>query len=153
MTGVEIDFCVNDVLKAFELYEKVFNAEALAKTAFERGMNAYLFTIFGSRFLMLDENSEYGLNAPKGGRPASIWFNILVEEIQPIYDKALESGFTVIQPFQNMPDIGVQNVMVKDPYGIVWMIHQVDKAVSFEDKINSRRRNEKQRMRQAGNSI
>ena len=153
MTGVEIDFCVHDVLKAFELYEKVFNAEALAKTAFERGMNACLFTVFGSRFLMLDENSEYGLNAPQEGSPASIWLNILVEEIKPVYDKALESDFTVIQPLQNMPDIGVQNAMVKDPCGIVWMIHQVDKTVSFEDKINSRRRNEKQKIRQTGNCV
>jgi PhnB protein len=135
MTGVEVDFCVHDVHKAFELYEKVFGAEAVEKTAFERGLNECLFTIFGFRFHMLDENPEYGLSAPKEGESASIWFNILVEAIQPVYDKALELGFTVIQPLQNMPDYGVQNAMVKDPFGIVWMLHQIDKIVSFEDRV------------------
>jgi PhnB protein len=135
MTGIEIDFCVQDVLKAFALYQKAFGAEAVEKTAFERGMNECVFTIFGSRFHMLDENPEYGLNAPKEEGSASIWFNILVEAIKPVYDKTLELGFTVIQPLRNMPDCGVQNAMVKDPFGILWMIHQIDKIVSFEDRV------------------
>jgi uncharacterized glyoxalase superfamily protein PhnB len=135
MTGVEIDFCVHDVLKAFELYKKVFGAEAVEKTAFDRGMNECVFTIFGSRFHMLDESPENGLNAPKAGGSSSIWFNILVEAIQPVYDKALELGFTVIMPLQNMPDYGAQNAMVQDPFGIVWMLHQIDRIVSFEDRV------------------
>jgi uncharacterized glyoxalase superfamily protein PhnB len=135
MTGVEIDFCVYDVLKAFEVYEKVFGAEAVEKTAFDRGMNECVFTIFGSRFHMLDESPENGLNAPKAGDSSSIWFNIMVEAIQPVYDKALELGFTVIMPLQNMPDHGVQNAMVQDPFGMVWMLHQIDRIVSFEDRV------------------
>jgi hypothetical protein len=37
MPGVEIDFCVFDVLKAFDPYEDVFNAVAVEKSANERG--------------------------------------------------------------------------------------------------------------------
>jgi uncharacterized glyoxalase superfamily protein PhnB len=135
MTGVEIDFCVRDVLKAFELYEKVFGAEAVEKTAFDRGMNECVFTIFGSRFHMLDESPENGLNAPKEGGSSSIWFNILVESIKPVYDKALELGFVVIMPLQNLSDYGVQNAMVQDPFGMVWMLHQIDRIVTFEERV------------------
>jgi uncharacterized glyoxalase superfamily protein PhnB len=135
MTGVEIDFCVHDVLKAFVLYEKVFGAAAVEKTAFDRGLNEVVFTIFGSRFHMLDENPEYGLAAPKEGQSGSIWFNILVEQIQPVYDAALELGFTAVQPLQDLPAYGVKNAMLKDPFGIVWMLHQIDKIVSFEERV------------------
>jgi PhnB protein len=135
MTDVEIDFCVHDVLKVFELYEKVFGAEAVEKTAFDRRMNECIFTIFGSRFHIWDESPKNGLNTPKERRSSSIWFNILVEAIKPVYDKALELGFTVIMPLQNMPDHGVQNAMVQDPFGIVWMFHQIDRTVSFEDRV------------------
>jgi uncharacterized glyoxalase superfamily protein PhnB len=126
---------VHDVLKAFELYEKVFGAKVVEKTAFDRGMNECVFTIYDFRFHILDESPENCLNAPKEGGSSSIWFNILDEAIQPVYDKALELGFTVIMPLQNMPDHGVQNAMVQDPFGIVWMIHQIDRIVSFEDRV------------------
>jgi len=123
MTGVEIDFCVYDVLKAFELYEKVFGAEAVEKTANERGMNEVVFTILGSRFHMLDESPENGLNAPKEGHPTAIWINIMVEKIQPVYDKALGLSFTLIFDMQELPDHHTKRFMVKDPFGMVWLIH------------------------------
>jgi PhnB protein len=123
MIGVEFDFCVHDVLKAFELYEKVFGALAIEKSAFERGMNKVVFTIFGSRFHMLDESLENGLNTPKEGQPTTIWFNITVEKIQPVYDKAMGLGFTEIMPLQDMPNHGIKRFMAKDSFGMVWLIH------------------------------
>ena len=39
MTGFELDFVVSDSLGAFETYHKVFGAEAVEKTAYERGRN------------------------------------------------------------------------------------------------------------------
>lgn len=142
MTGVEVDFCVTDTLAAFEVYEKVFGAEAVEKTAFPRGQNEVVFTIFGYRFHMLDENPEFGLNAPKEGASTAIWFNILVEDIQAIYDKALGAGFTVIQAVQDLPGYGVKNAMVRDSFGLVWMLHQIDKIVSFEDRVKLASRQE-----------
>ena len=135
MTGVEVDFCVTDTLAAFEVYRTVFGAEAVEKTAFPKGQNEVVFTIFGYRFHMLDENPAFGLNAPQEGQSTSIWFNLMVEDIKAVYDKALGAGFTVVIALQNLSDYGVQNAMVKDTFGVVWMLHQIDKVVSFEDRV------------------
>ena len=134
MTGVEVDFVVRDSLEAFEVYNKVFGAEAVEKTAYDRGLNEVVFTIFGARFHMLDENPDHHLVAPKEGQGGSVWFNLMVEDIQAVYDKARDAGFVSIQPITEMGDFGVKNSMQKDPFGYVWMLHQVDKVVSFEER-------------------
>ena len=123
MTGVEINFCVYDVLKAFDLYEKVFNAKIVEKTANKRGMNEVVFTILGSRFHMLDESPENGLNAPKEEHPTTVWINIILEKIQPVYDKALEFGFTLVFDLQEVTEYHIKRFMVKDPFGMVWLVH------------------------------
>jgi uncharacterized glyoxalase superfamily protein PhnB len=124
MTGFEVDFVVTDTLAAFDAYSKVFGAEAVEKTAYERGLNEVVFTICGSRFHMLDENPEYGLNAPKEGQGGSVWFNLVVDDINEVFGRAEAAGFTAIQPVQEHKDFGVINSMQKDPWGYVWMLHQ-----------------------------
>ena len=134
MTAVEIDFVVSDALAAFEIYREVFGAEVVEKTAYERGLNEVVFTIFGTRFHMLDENPEHQLVAPKEGQNSSVWFNLVVEDIQDVFDKARAAGFAEIQPVTDVKDFGVKNSMQKDPFGYVWMLHQIDKIVSFEER-------------------
>jgi uncharacterized glyoxalase superfamily protein PhnB len=136
MTGFEVDFVVPDVLEAFETYRRVFGAEAVEKTAFDLGSNEVVFTILETyRFHMLDENPKYGLVAPKEGQGGFVWFNLIVENIQNVFDKAEAAGFAVIQPVQELADFGVRNSMQKDPWGYVWMLHQVDREVSFEERV------------------
>lgn len=129
MTGVEIDFVVDDSLAAFETYRTVFGAVALEKTAYEKGLNEVVFTIFDSRFHMLDENPEYQLFAPGKGQ-CSVWFNLVVEDIQAVYDRAAAAGFAEIQPVTEYQELGMRNAMQKDPFGYIWMLHQIDKAAS-----------------------
>ena len=78
MVGVEIDFVVKDCLKALELYEQIFPVERIEVTNFERGLNEVVFSLYGVRFHMLDENPEYQLIAPKPDDPKTMWLNILV---------------------------------------------------------------------------
>jgi PhnB protein len=40
-----------------------------------------------------------------------------------------------VQPVTEMPDYGVSNAMFSDPFGYLWMLQQVHKAVSFEERI------------------
>jgi uncharacterized glyoxalase superfamily protein PhnB len=124
MAGVELDFVVYDTLKAFETYHKVFGAEAVKKTSNDRGANEVIFTIFGTRFHMLDENPEYQLIAPKEGQAVYFWFNLYVDDIKEVYDKAEAAGFTTIMPLQEVMEHGLKTSMQKDPWGHVWQLHQ-----------------------------
>jgi len=134
MTGVEIDMVVSDSQAALSLYEKVFNAECLEATAYNKGLNEAVFMIFGTRFHLLDENPAYMLVAPKPGDPKPMWCNILVPDIRETYAKALESGCTEVQPVTELTDFGVINAVFTDPFGYIWMLHQIVKEISFEER-------------------
>lgn len=135
MVGVEIDFVVPDTKQALETYLSIFPLEVVEQTNFAVGQNEVIFTLFGTRFHMLDENPEFHLNAPKEGQSSSIWFNILVEDIQETYQKALAVGCQEIQALTELPEMGVANAVFLDPYGHVWMLHQMYEVVSFEDRM------------------
>lgn len=134
MVGVEIDMVVTDRVKALELYERVFGAERVEVTAYQKGMNEAVFTLFGTRFHLLDENEEYQLSAPKEGGCKSMWLNVLVPDIQATLSKAASEGFTEIQPLNEMPEMGASNAVLSDPFGYVWMFHQIHRIVSFEER-------------------
>ena len=135
MTGVEIDFVVTDSLAALELYEKIFEVERMEVTSFPKGQNEAVFTIFGVRFHMLDENPEFQLVAPKPEAPQSIWFNVVVPDIKATHQSAMDAGCVQVQPVTEMADYGVSNSIFTDPFGYAWMLHQIHREVSFEDRV------------------
>jgi PhnB protein len=135
MVGVEFDMVVTDSLKALELYETVFDIQRVEVTSFPRGQNEAIFTLYGVRFHMLDENPQFHLIAPTPDAPKSFWFNILVPDIKETFSKAIGAGFTEVQPVTELPDFGVSNAVLTDPFGYVWMLHQMHKEVSFEERM------------------
>lgn len=134
ITGVEIDFVVQDSLKALELYESIFEVQRVEVSGYERGLNEAVFTMYGTRFHMLDENPEYMLVAPKEGDPQPMWLNVAVPDIKDTYNKAIAAGCTEIQPLTEIEAMGITNAMFSDPFGYVWMLHQIHKEVSFEER-------------------
>ena len=123
MVGVEIDMVVVNSLEALKLYEKIFDTERVEVSDLEQGLNEAIFTMYGTRFHLLDENPAYQLNAPKEGNTISMWMNVLVPDITVTFDKAISAGCTVIQPVTELPDFGVSNGVFFDPFGYVWMLH------------------------------
>ena len=134
MVEVEIDMIVSDSLKALELYEKVFDIERIEVTNFPKGENEVVFSLYGVRFHMLDENPRFGLKAPNLGDPQTIWFNILVPNIKESFSKAINEGCTAVQEVTEMPDYGVSNATFNNPFDYHWMLHQIHKEVSFEER-------------------
>ncbi len=134
MVGVEIDMVITDSLKALELYEKIFGIERVEVTNFPKGENEVVFTLYGVRFHMLDENPEFELRSPKPDEPKAIWFNILVPDIKTTFLKAVSAGCTEVQPVTEMPDYGISNAIFTDGFGYQWMLHQIHKEVSFEKR-------------------
>ncbi|MBP1046033.1 MerR family transcriptional regulator [Enterococcus sp. BWM-S5] len=133
--GTEIDFVVKNSLKALELYKEIFEIEVVEATNYPEGSNEAVFTLYNTRFHMLDANPDYGLKAPDKEHPNTIWFNISVEDIEKTYQTALENGCTEIQPITEMMDGAVRNALFVDPYGYMWMLHQIYENLSFEERI------------------
>lgn len=135
ITGVEIDMVQKDCLKALALYEQVFEVDRLEVTAFEPGNNEAVFTIYGVRFHMLDENPAYSLIAPIPEGPKPMWLNVAVPDIRATYAKAMALGCKEIQPVTEMADYGVINAVFQDPFGYLWMLHEIVRLVSFEERV------------------
>ena len=135
IVGVEMDMVVTDSLAALELYEKIFEIERVEVSDLPKGTNEAVFTLYGVRFHLLDENPEYQLIAPTKDDPKTMWFNIAVPDIKETYSKAMDLGCTEIQAVTEMPDYGVANAIFMDPYNYVWMLHQINQVVSHEERI------------------
>lgn len=134
MSGVEIDMVVEDSLSALELYEKIFDVERVEVTTFPKGQNEAVFTLYGVRFHMLDENPDFGLKSPDPDVPNTIWFNVFVSNIDETFSKAIDAGCTEIQAITHLPEHGVSNAIFKDLFGYIWMLHQIHKEVSFQER-------------------
>lgn len=136
MVGVEIDMVVADSLEALELYEKIFDdIERVEVTDFSKGENEVVFTLYGVRFHLLDENPQFGLTAPDPEKPNPIWFNIAVPDIQETFSKAVRAGCTVVQPVTEVLDYGVSNAVFTDIFGYQWMLQQIYREVSYEERM------------------
>lgn len=135
MAGVEIDMVVTDSLKALALCEKIFDIKRVEVSDFPKGENEVIFTLYGVRFHMLDENPKFGLTAPNPDKPNTIWFNISVPDIKETFSKAISAGCADVQPVTEMPDYRVSNAIFSDPFGYLWMLHQIHKEVSHEERI------------------
>lgn len=134
MEGIELDMVVPDSLEALELYEKVFDIERVEVTDFDKGQNEVIFKLYGLRIHMLDESPDIGLNAPNDNSLFPIWLNVTVPDIDKTFTKAMDQGCTDIQPVQKVDDFGISNAIFVDPYGYQWMLHQVHRDVSFEER-------------------
>lgn len=125
ITGVEVNFVVSDCLAALSLYERIFEVQRFDVTNLPKGQNEAVFTIYGTRFHMLDENKEFQLVPPAQNVPRSVWFNIVVPDLRTIHYNAVGAGCAEIQPITDLPNYGVTNSVLGDPFGYLWMLHQV----------------------------
>ncbi len=134
MIGVEIDMVVTDSLQALALYERIFEVERIEVTGYPKGQNEAIFSIYDVRFHMLDENAEFQLIAPKPDDPKPVWFNIVVPDINKVHENAMLAGCTQVQAVTELGEFGISNSMFTDPFGYLWMLHQVHREVSFEER-------------------
>ncbi|MDN7247147.1 VOC family protein [Planococcus shenhongbingii] len=135
MIGVEFNMVVTDSLKALELYKEIFEVERIEVSDFPRGENEAVFTLYGVQFHLLDENPPFYLIAPKSDNPKTSWTNLTIPTIKETYRKAINLGCTEIQAVTEMADHGVSNAIFMDSFGYVWMLHQIHKEVSHEERL------------------
>lgn len=135
MNNVEFDFVVRDSRAAAAYYQAVFAEafEAIEITAWQRGLNEAIFNLFGSRFHLLDENPEYGLTPPGEGTSHSSWVNLTVADLRAVWDRAMAGGAVEIQPLTVIAEMGIMNASFLDPFGHVWLLHQITDPVAAAD--------------------
>lgn len=135
ITGVEINMIVPDCLEAIKVYEAIFEVENIQKTNLKKGSNEVLFSIFDTKFHLLDENPDYMMFAPKAGVTMSSWINVNVSDIQQTFSRATSSGCAVIQPVTEVPMLCLSNALFTDPFGYIWMLHQIHTNLSFDKRL------------------
>lgn len=135
ITGLEVCMVVKDSIAALELYEKIFEVERIEVSDLGVGISEVVFSVFGTRLHLLDENPDHMLIAPKEGDPRSSWLNVAVPDISATFDKALAAGCQEISPITEVPNFGVKNAIFVDEFGYMWMLHQIDKVVSHEERM------------------
>jgi len=59
----------------------------------------------------------------------------MVPDIASTFSKAVSAGCTQIQPVTEMADYGLSNAIFGDPFGYLWMLHQIHRIVSFEERM------------------
>lgn len=136
MKAIEINMVVSDSLKALELYEKIFEEiERIEVTNLDKGQNEAVINLYGMRIHLLDENPEFHLHAPGPDHPHTMWFNVIVPDIKKTYKNAIDAGCKEIQPVTELPEYGIANAVFADPFGYQWLIHQINKEISFEERM------------------
>ena len=118
-----------------KVYEEIFDIKRVEVSDLPKSENEVIFSLYGVHFHMLDENPDFQLIAPTPDDPKTIWFNVTVPDIEATFTKAAELNCTPIQPITHLPSYGVSNALFLDPFGYIWMLHQVHRDVSHEERI------------------
>jgi uncharacterized glyoxalase superfamily protein PhnB len=120
--GVVAYLNIEGALKAAAFYEKAF----AAKTAFHyppdeqgRTMHIHLY-INGSSVMLGDFYPEHGF-APVA--PQAFTMQLIVDDCQAWFDRAVGAGCEAITPPQKM-FWGDTWAQVKDPFGVTWAFNQ-----------------------------
>lgn len=124
MFGVEFDFIVRDSIEALNLYKQIFDLKVIEASNLSKGLNEVIFSIYNTKFHLLDENPEYNLFAPDSNIQPSFWFNIRVPDIKKTHQAAINLSCIEIQGITDLKDHGLRNSIFKDPFGYVWMLEE-----------------------------
>ena len=108
-------------LEALDFYERAFGAEVLRKLVMG-GKLMYSELRFGdSIFSVNDPFEDFGMAAPKPDEPISVSLLIYTEDVDALYDRAIEAGATELnRPADQFH--GDRAGSLKDPYGHKWML-------------------------------
>lgn len=121
---LEINMIVKNAKEAAKFYKKLFDAEILSETDLEIGLNEVRMVIADTSFRILDENIDFGFVAPAIGIPASVGFNMFVNDIYRQADLAKSLGCVMLSPVTEFPEQNAINAVFTDVYGHTWVLNQ-----------------------------
>lgn len=117
---------------AIEYYKKAFGATELFRMDHEGKVGHAELKIGDSPIMLADEFPQMGYRSPKalGGTPVSIM--IYVEDVDTVYQQAIDSGATEVKPLQDQ-FYGDRSGTLTDPFGHVWTVATHKEDVTMEE--------------------
>jgi PhnB protein len=117
---------------AIEFYKKAFGATELFRMEHEGKIGHAEIKIGDSPIMLSDEHPSMGFSGPTtlGGSPVSLM--IYVEDVDTIYNQAIEAGATEQMPLQDK-FYGDRSGSLKDPFGHIWHVATHKEDVSPEE--------------------
>lgn len=114
--------CVDRAGAAIEFYERVLGAKERVRMPGPDGKVGHAELQLGESIIMLaDEHPEIGVRSPKtiGGTPVTI--SLYVEDVDAVFDAAVEAGAAPVQPVANQ-FYGDRSGQFEDPFGHRWNV-------------------------------
>ncbi|HSS09986.1 MAG TPA: VOC family protein [Acidimicrobiales bacterium] len=118
---------------AIDYYGKVFGAKERVRMAEPDGKIGHAELDIGDSLIMLsDEYPDRGIIGPRtiGGTPVTI--SIYVQDVDAVYDRAVESGAKALRPVENQ-FYGDRSGQFEDPFGHRWSVATHVEDVSAEE--------------------
>lgn len=117
---------------AIEYYKKAFGATELFRMDHDGKVGHAELKIGDSPIMLADEFPQMGYRSPKalGGTPVSIM--IYVEDVDTVYQRAIDAGATEVKPLQDQ-FYGDRSGTLTDPFGHVWTVATHKEDVTMEE--------------------
>lgn len=131
----EVNFVVKNALTSLDFYQKVFEVEEVEVGDFILGQNEVAIRVDNLYFRILDENPDFQMFAPTEESSVHSWFNIIVSDIEYSYAQAVAEGAKEIQAVKELPEMGIKNAVFKDPFGYVWLLHEVVQEIDYDTRV------------------
>lgn len=119
---------IKDCAKAVEWYKAAFGVEEVFSNVLPDGqvMHARL-KVGDCHFMANDEFPDMGVLGPASGARSPVTLHLYVEDVDAVFNRAVEAGATVTMPVQDM-FWGDRYGCITDPFGHCWSI-----ATSIEE--------------------
>ena len=114
--------CVDDAGTAIEFYGQVLGARERVRMPAPDGKIGHAELEIGDSVIMLsDEVPDLAARNPKtvGGTPVTL--NVYVEDVDQVFDRAVEAGATVLRPVEDQ-FYGDRSGQFEDPFGHHWNV-------------------------------
>ncbi len=124
---------IDGAAEAIDFYKKAFGATELYRLPGKNGKIGHAELQFGdSRIMLADQSVEMSAYGPKHYGGVSIGLMLYVEDVDAVFQRAIDAGATVWRPLADQ-FYGDRTGGVEDPYGHHWFLGTHVKDVSPQE--------------------
>ena len=121
-----------DAARAIDLYKQVFHATEKNRMEGPGGVIMHAELLIGDSVLMLCDEIPGMATAPAPNAPASFHLFVYLNNVDTVFDRAVQAGCKVETPLQNQ-FWGDRYGKVLDPFGYHWGLAQRVEDISEEE--------------------
>ena len=121
--------------EAIEFYKKAFGAKEIGRINMPDGSVGHAeIQISDSRFMLAEENEQWGNLSPKTVGGTSVTLCLYVEDVDTVFNNALKAGAKVLGEMDVKDQFhGDRSGNLTDPFGHTWCIMTHIEDLSFEE--------------------